>query len=241
MDTDQTPSRNTPRAHRLDFITPRLTPRMARARLGRGAAVMRKLRLWLPLAALAAVLLLVLWPEIAPSFRLKNVVKNIPNLVIDHLHYKGLDDKNQPYSVSAAQATRPADMNGIYDLTQPEGEITLKNGTWLSGRADYGRYDTTARELWLGGHVHLFHDKGYEFTTEEAEVNLNNNDAWGDKPVLLQGAFGTVRGAGFRFLDDGNTIIFQGPARADLLLHNNNLASDKAAGTVSPSSDTPPR
>jgi len=204
---------------RLDFIRPRETRRIAQARDDRRTRFVAKLRLWLPLVACFILVLLYLWPKIMPTFTMKNVVKNIPDLVIDNLHYTGLDEKNQPYSVNAAQATKPNGLHDIYDLTKPEGEITLQSGAWLDGKADYGRYDQAGKKLWLGGNVHIFHDKGYQLTTDDMQVNLNNNDAWGDKPMLLQGSFGTIRGSGFRFLDSGHTIVIKGPATAVLSLH----------------------
>jgi lipopolysaccharide export system protein LptC len=220
-----TPTGQTPPG-RLDFIRPRETARIQRAREGRMARIVRKLRLWLPLTAAGVILLLFLWPALLPNFKMSDIVKSIPDLVIDNLHYTGLDNKNQPYSLLAAQATRPASLHGIYDLTKPEGEITLQSGAWLDGKADYGRYDEINKKLWLGGDVRLFHDKGYQVTTDEAQVNLNTDDAWGDKAVLIQGGFGTIRGVGFRFLDSGHTVVILGPAKAVLSLHGGG-ASDK--------------
>jgi lipopolysaccharide export system protein LptC len=206
---------------RLDFIRPRETARIQRARDGHMARFVHKLRLWLPLVAGIVILLLFLWPTLLPNFTMSDIAKNVPDLVIDNLHYSGLDNKNQPYSLLAAQATRPAALHGIYDLTKPEGDITLQSGAWMDGKADYGRYDSVGKKLWLGGNVQLFHDKGYQVTTDEAQVNLNNDDAWGDKNVLIPGGFGPIRGVGFRFLDSGHTIVVNGPATAILSLHGN--------------------
>ena len=217
---------NTPHPGRLDFIRPRVTKRIEKARAGRTARLVAKLRVWLPLTAAGVIGLLFLWPVLLPTFKMSDVVKNVPDLVIDNLHYTGLDNKNEPYSLLAAQATRPSGLHGIYDLTKPEGEITLQSGAWLDGKSDYGRYDEIGHKLWLGGNVQLFHDKGYQVTTDEAQVNLNNDDAWGDKPVLLQGSFGTIRGTGFLFLDGGHTVVINGPATAVLSLHGG-AGSDK--------------
>jgi lipopolysaccharide export system protein LptC len=169
-----------------------------------------------------------LWPVIVPNKITTAVMKNIPDLVIENLHFNGLDSKNEPYSLIAAKATRPSGLTNIYDLDQPQGEITLTNGVWLSGKAKYGRFDQTSRRLWLGGDVQLFHDKGYQFTTDEAQVNINDSFAWGEKPVLIQGDFGVVRGQGFRLLDNGSVMVVTGPAHATLNLHSAD-ASDKPA------------
>ncbi|MGB9152219.1 MAG: LPS export ABC transporter periplasmic protein LptC [Alphaproteobacteria bacterium] len=215
---------------RLDFIRPRLTKRIERAREGRMARIITKLQFWLPIMAGVVILVLFLWPIIRPTFVMKDIVKNIPDLVIDNLHYTGADSKNQPYNLLALHATRPSGLHGIYDLTKPEGDITLQSGAWLDGKADYGRYDEINKKLWLGGNVQLFHDKGYQVTTDDAQVDLSTDDAWGDKPVLIQGSFGTIRGVGFRFLDSGHTIIVKGPATAVLSLHGG-TASDTPVKT----------
>lgn len=212
---------------RLDFIRPRVTKRIQRAREGRMAHIVKRLRIWLPAIAVVVVVSLLIWPTLLPDFQLKDITKNVPDLVIDNLHYSGVDNKNQPYSLVAAQATKPSSLQGIYDLVKPEGDITLKNGRWLDSKANYGRYDEAHKKLWLGGNVQIFRDDGYQMTTNEAQVNLNTNEAWGDKDVLIQGAMGTIRGTGFRFMNGGH-IIIRGPAKANLRLHKGPI-SDKTS------------
>jgi lipopolysaccharide export system protein LptC len=81
--------------------------------------------------------------------------------------------------------------------------------------------------------VQLFHDKGYQFTTDEAQVDINQDDAWGEKPVLIQGGFGEIRGKGFRVLDHGSVVVVGGPAKAILNLRSSG-PSDKPADTTKP-------
>jgi lipopolysaccharide export system protein LptC len=204
---------------RLDFIRPRFTKRILTERQGRMAYFVHRLRIWLPLLAVTIILLLFLWPVLVPNFKFSDVAKNVPDLAIDNLRFTGVDEKNQPYSLLAAQATKPSTLQGIFDLTKPEGEITLQNGTWIDSKADFGRYDEKGKKLWLGGNVRIFHDNGTQLTADEALINLDTHEAWGNKNVLIQGAFGTIRGAGFRFLDSGHTMIINGPAKAVLSLH----------------------
>jgi lipopolysaccharide export system protein LptC len=208
----------------LNFLRPRETERLKKARGPR--RVVGGLRLVLPLTSLLVLFVLVLWPAIDPNKITRAILKNAPDLVIDNLHFNGLDSKNQPYSIGAAKATRPAGVQNIFDLEKPEGEITLDTGAWISGKAQYGRFDHDKHKLWLGGDVQLFHDKGYQFTSDEAQIDLNENYAWGEKPVLIQGDFGEIRGQGFRLLDNGHTMIITGPASALLNLHSGG-GSDK--------------
>jgi lipopolysaccharide export system protein LptC len=211
--------------HPLHFLQPRQTKRAAKARGQR--RLFGGLRFTLPIIAFVALLILVAWPFINPRKIARVAMKNIPDLVVDNLHFTGLDSKNQPYSLSATKATRPGGIQNIYDLDRPEGEMTLTSGAWIAGKAEYGRYDQDTRKLWLGGDVQVFHDKGYQFTTDEAQVDLNDNFAWGEKPVLIQGDFGEIRGLGFKLLDSGSVMIIKGPAHALLYLRPN-TDSDKA-------------
>ena len=215
----------------LSFIKPGETKRAERARGGWHTDLVEWLRLALPIGAGVVLLALLVWPMIKPHMT-KVLLTNVPDLVIQNLHYTGLDSKSQPYSLNAVKAKRPAGMQNIYDLDKPEGEITLANGTWIDGKAQYGRFDQDTRKLWLGGNVQLFQDKGYQFTTDEVQADLNNSFAWGVKPVLIQGDFGEIRGQGFRLLDNGAVMVVTGPATATLSLHPK-ASSDKPASTTS--------
>jgi lipopolysaccharide export system protein LptC len=215
----------------LSFIQPRDTKRTMKAR--RPPRVANFLRVALPGVALLFLIALVIWPVLRPNKIITAAMKNIPDLVVENLHYTGLDSKNQPYSVSAVKATRPKGLKNIYDLDKPEGEMTLTSGAWIAVKSQYGRYDQDTRKLWLGGNVQLFHDKGYQFTSDEAQVDLNDNYAWGEKPVLIQGGFGEIRGQGFKLLDNGHVMIVKGPAHALLSLHEGD-GSDKPSATPSP-------
>ncbi len=210
----------------LGFLEPRKTKRMIKARRARPLSAL--LRRSLPVVSLFMLGALVAWPLINPNIIGKAIMKNIPDIVVQNPRYNGLDAKNQPYTMSAAVAKRPGGMPNIYDLEKPQGEITLKTGNWLFGKANLGRFDQDTRKLWLGGNVQIFHDKGYQFTSDEVQVDIDGNFAWGARPVLIQGGFGEIRGQGFRLLDDGNVMIVQGPAKAILNLHSTQ-ASDKPA------------
>lgn len=229
MTEQQDPSAVPDRERRgLSFIQPRETLRTIKARNATHTSTVGWLRLALPLLALTLLISLIIWPMIRPDKIKSTIIKNIPDLVIDNLHYTGLDSKNEPYSLSSVKATRPSGLQNIYDLEKPEAEITLASGAWLAVKALQGRFDQGTKQLWLGGNVEIFHNNGYQFTSNEIQVNLNENYAWGEKPVLIQGDFGVIHGQGFRLLDSGHTMIINGPAHASLYLRAT-PSSDKPA------------
>lgn len=211
----------------LNFLQPRETLRLIKARGGK--RLVKLLRVALPLAAIAVLAAIIFWPMInahgGGSLSLAAKMIPIPDLAVDHLRFSGTDSRNQPYSVTAERATRPGDLHEVYDLERPEGDITLQDGAWIAGKALQGRYDRAGQKLWLGGNVQLFHDQGFQFTTSEANIDMKDSSAWGEAPVVMQGNFGTIRGKGFTMLDSGNVVVVKGPARAVL-----NLQPEAASG-----------
>jgi len=59
-------------------------------------------------------------------------------------------------------------------------------------------------------------DRGDEFHTDSARIDLAHSSAESDDPVTGQGPFGRVTAAGFRVRDRGATIIFTGHSNLEL-------------------------
>lgn len=220
---------------RLSGLRPRDT-REARSRSLAYSRFVGVLRWVLPLLVVCGLAALTIWPIIKERQLATLVIETVPNLMVEHLHLTGRDENNQAYSLTAKralQAEEPANKN-LVDLEKPEAEISLNDGAWLAGHAAYGRLDQATEKLWLGGKVEFFHDQGYSFLSDEAYVDMEKKAAWGEKPVLIQGGFGEIRGSGFRFLDGGNALVVTGPATAKLDLQHLE-GSDKPSGKNSTS------
>ncbi len=176
------------------------------------------LRWVLPLFVLLGLISLMVWPMLRAHKLASMAVEHVPNLMADKLRLTGLDAQNQAYSLTAKRAIQAVGEGekNLIDLDAPEAEIALTGGAWLAGRAEKGRLDQEKKKLWLGGRAEFFHDDGYRFLSEEVQIDLESQTAWGDKPALIQGPFGEVRGEGFRVLDGGKTLIVMGKATARL-------------------------
>lgn len=223
---DVSPPSEHPSKTRLGFLSPRDSLRAAKARGAR--KFISRLLIILPLTSILVLGGLFVWPLLNSNKIMTKVLEKVPDIVIENLNFTDRDSKNQPYSISASRATRPSGSQNIFDLEKPQGEITLLEGAWVAVKSLYGRFDKDKNLLWLGGNVQIFYDKGMQFTTDELQANLNERNAWGEKPVLIQGGFGEIRGKGFRLLDSGNVIVVKGPATALLNLQGGK-ASDKPA------------
>jgi len=218
---------------RLGLLAPRDTQGAgaSSASYSRFVGRMRKV---LPVLVCLILAVLFFWPGITARFFGQALVKNVPNLMVEKLNLTGVDPKNRPYSLTADRALQSGNVHNIVKLEKPEGEITLDKNGWLMGRALEGELDQGNRSLVLNGEVELFHNQGYRFLTDQMNVDMRSNTAWGDKSVLFQGDFGEIRGEGFRLEKGGDLIVFKGPASAKLSLHQLK-ASDKPSVNHSPS------
>lgn len=173
----------------------------------------------LPTVALLLILLIVAWPYInVPDSRFRIgfadlTVKEAGDPSMVNPRYVGSDDENQPYSITAEIARRLSESGKVIELDEPKADIALDDGTWLVLTAARGIYGRTAETLDLVGSVVLYHDTGYEFLTEKANINLETSAAEGDQPISGQGPFGNLQAEGFRLVDKGKTIYFTGKSK----------------------------
>jgi len=177
------------------------------------------LKYLLPATAITLVALVVLWSHLWPSvdrFRLGSAVLREfgdDEHAMIHARYVGVDRKGQPFSITAETVSYVDPEGNMMELETPEADITLTGGAWVAVTADSGLYDREGENLELTGAVNMFHDDGYQFRTTEAIIDLEAGTAAGSKPVEAQGPFGEVSAEGFKVLDEGRTVLFEGQAK----------------------------
>ena len=80
-----------------------------------------------------------------------------------------------------------------------------------------GTYQPQPQLLDLYGDVELYQDRGNEFHTDSARIDVANGTAKSDEPVTGHGPFGHVTAEGFTMLDRGAVIQFTGKTNLTLL------------------------
>jgi lipopolysaccharide export system protein LptC len=192
--------------------------RLARPTTGysRFVALMKFL---LPAVAVGLLLLIVAWPRLQAGLdRLRLSFTRLDlseagDLRMVNARFAGIDKQHRPYVLTADVARQMPDRNDLMALEGPKGDITLQSGAWLALTAFTGVYLSQGQLLDLFGDVKVFHDRGYELTTDTAHVDMAAGTAEGNDAVQGQGVFGDVTSEGFRLLDHGQTIIFTGKAK----------------------------
>jgi lipopolysaccharide export system protein LptC len=194
------------------------TPRRARV-AHRYSRFVRGARILLPLVAAGVVGLLLAWPRLQPTVEAiprEAVLPQEPQVGRNELlnpRFESRDDKDQPFTVTAARAIQSETDPQLVLLDKPMADIALKDGAWLAAQADKGSYRREEEKLLLEGAVKLFHNDGYELKTEKMLVHIGTREAWSDDPVHAQGPAGTIDATGLTANGVTGKLIFTGPAK----------------------------
>jgi lipopolysaccharide export system protein LptC len=199
-----------------------LTPGGKRVHSALYSQIVGLLKFALPAVALGLATLVLIWPQLNPldqRFRLVPVqvtIEDLENLRMLQPRYVGVDEQAQPFTIIADQASQARGSSEATDLVAPQGDIQLTQGAWLAMSADRGVYHQSDKSLDLAGGVQLFHDGGYEISTDAARVDLDKGFASGDSRVRGQGPNSLLEGDGFRIHDRGRRVEVVGAARVVL-------------------------
>jgi lipopolysaccharide export system protein LptC len=177
----------------------------------------------LPSLAVSLLLLVAMWPQLKSVIdRLHFTVPRIDlgdarNLRMVDPRYTGIDRDNRPFVLTASTATQASGKDDIVSLASPKADMTTNSGNWVEVTSYTGTYQPQPQLLDLYGDVELYQDRGNEFHTDSARVDIANGTAKSDQPVTGQGPFGHVTAEGFTMLDRGAVIQFNGKTNLTLL------------------------
>ena len=202
-------------------------PRQSR-KLNTGySSFIRSMRIVLPLFALAIVAVMFSWnmmkaDQVIPV-KDEKAAQTIGKNELLNPHFDSVDDKNQPYTITAERALQ-GEKDGMMLLDKPMADIVLNNGNWLAIQSDQGAYRQQSQRLLLKSNVELFHDEGYTMETQELDVDLNAGTAQSDVDVHAHGPMGKVNASGLKADSKAETLIFTGPAK--LVLYDTGDSKD---------------
>jgi len=177
------------------------------------------MRIALPATAGAIIILVIIWPQIgekSKNFQLGFSSIKIEDAGGQHLinpRFSSTDSKQQPFNLTAKIATQQKSDPNLVELTLPRADLTSKTGTWIALSAKSGLYNRGSETLKLQGTVNLFHDSGYELSTNVANLNLAKGTAEGNLPITGHGPSGTIKGTGFKIVGHGKKMIFTGKSK----------------------------
>ena len=177
------------------------------------------LKIALPTVAVMLIALLIAWPfyrddASEQGMQLLDIDETSPDsMQLSNARYQGLDEKNQPFTITADKIRQQDLDSATVNLEGPKADIMLEDESWAAITALTGVYDRDRQTLSLNGDVNFFHDLGYEIRTLSAKLHLKDGSAEGDEPVEGQGPFGSFVGEGFEVIDRGARVLLTGKSR----------------------------
>ena len=178
----------------------------------------RRMRLFLPLVAVILIVALMTWPEsndniVATKDEQKKQYENVQKNELLNPKFESVDEKNQPFTITADTAIQNDQNKDLLMLTNPHGILLLNSNKRVTIASEEGFYQQEQQKLRLKDAVHLTHDDGYNMTMAELFVDMQNSIAHSETPVTGAGPQGTLRANGLKADHANNTITFTGPAR----------------------------
>ncbi len=171
----------------------------------------------LPLVALALIGLVVTRlsqdPRQIQLTELPTKEKTTPGqIALVKARYEGMDAKGRKYTLTADKAVRSMVSSEAVSLEKPRADLMLDGGTWVTVHADKGDYDNKSQKLSLTGGVTLSHDSGYEMHLQDVAVDVATRHAVTQNPVRAQGPAGELQAQNMDISDEGDLVVFGGPA-----------------------------
>jgi lipopolysaccharide export system protein LptC len=192
----------------------------------------------LPAIGLALLLLIAVWPQLAPLWERMRLafpaidLREARELRMINPHYAGVDGLGRPFAVAAAVGRQVPDRQDLMSLEAPRADMKMHRDADLVVTAATGIYQSQVQLLDLFGQVTLVHQNGTRFVTDTARVDVANSTAEGSDPVTGHGPSGDVTAEGFRILGKGDTIMFTGTS--DMLLRGAMPGTAKSAPAALP-------
>jgi lipopolysaccharide export system protein LptC len=192
----------------------------------------------LPAIGLALLLLIAVWPRLAPLWERMRLIfpaidlREARELRMINPRYSGADRLGRPFVVTAAVGRQVPDRQDLVSLETPQANLKTHRGADIVVTAATGIYQSQVQLLDLFSQVTLVHQDGTRFVTDSARVDVANNTAEGSDPIAGEGPSGNVKADGFRILDKGDTIIFTG--KSDMLLKGAKPGTEKSAPAALP-------
>ena len=179
------------------------------------------MKLALPLAALVLIALIIAWPQLYQKYENINLSWASVEIIDRQLRmanprYQGIDNRGQPYLVTADSAVQDSKDQKIVTLDNIHADTKAEDGSWATLTAKSGIYTEIDKLLLLAGDVSVYSDRGYEFHSPTAICDLDTGEVTSDDPVNGQGPTGTLRANSFWLADKGSHMRFVGSVKMRL-------------------------
>ncbi|MEX1146756.1 MAG: LPS export ABC transporter periplasmic protein LptC [Sphingomonadales bacterium] len=182
---------------------------------------MRLAKIVLPVAAVAMLAVVVLWPflsqyEDSVTLSYRTLERSGDEIRMDEPRYLGTDSRNRPFEVAASRASQQGVDAREVNLEGVRANIRLDGGDTVSVAASSGIYMRDSEQLELHRGVQLRAAGGYSFSGDYLSLNLNEGWASGGGQVSGAAPFGIFTADAFSVDLSGRSAALEGRVRVRL-------------------------
>jgi len=193
-----------------------------RRRAAFGAAVRHSrrvnfMRRVLPIAAGAALLLVIVWTWLDPLRFAKGLPVDLGRISIsgtklsmDAPKLRGFSRDGRPYTVTAEEAAQDLTKPNVIELSKIVGQFDLGSRGNMTLNAKAGVYDGKAEQMRIYDGIDFHSTEGHSGQLNEALVDVRKGHLVSKGPVDLFFNEGTLHGNQMEVFDQGTVVVFDG-------------------------------
>ncbi|MFK7838870.1 MAG: LPS export ABC transporter periplasmic protein LptC [Bdellovibrionales bacterium] len=219
--TNDTNNLDEPKANELRLSALKSDRQSTQATLNNNySRFINRVKLILPLLALLLITVIISWDKIENDKIVPIKEENTEPQVRQEIgknelvnpRFESIDDKGQPFVITAEKAIQENGEHGEMLLAKPLGTLTTTDSKKITLSADKGIYDQVKQSLDLKDNVILKHSEGYDMFATTLNIDMNENTAWSNNPVRINASEGNITAQGVKATANDEVIIFTGPA-----------------------------
>lgn len=145
------------------------------------------------------------------TFSARSTLDEAANAAFERMvnpRFSGRDEAGTPFNITADAALRSADDMARTLLENPVIQFLGDGDPLQTILSRSGVYDRQERRLTMSGSVEFTTDEGYRFTSDEAELFVDQNRIAGNARITGSGPMGSISAGGFEILDNGDRLRF---------------------------------
>lgn len=195
----------------------------------RHSRMVRLLRVFLPVAVVAALVGISLVTWFNPLRMITALPVNVNDMVVsgtkitmEQPRLSGFTKDQRAYELTAKAAAQDLTKPNIVELNDIRAQIEMQDKSTMVMTAATGIYDTKAEMLNLKTNIVLTSTNGNKGRLSEATVDVKKGNVTSNKPVELEFLQGILNANRLEIVDSGALVRFHSGVTMDLMLNGTN-------------------
>lgn len=202
----------------LELRSPERVARAFAAAQRHSRFVMR-MRRFIPLAGIVALVLLVIAPYLNPfksisGLSIGPISLSGSRVTMENPKLSGFRKDGKPYELVAKSATQDIRKPNEIDLFEMDAHVQMEANGWATLKAATGHFDSQKERMQLKGGVTVRNDTGYDIKLKTADIDFKAGTVRSQEPVKVETNGTTIDADTLDVTDNGKIISFVGRVRA---------------------------